>query len=53
MAVVSAGPYAKHLHFAPLNFYGPGILPATQPTVSKHRRHYKYREVQKIQITAY
>jgi len=42
--VVSAGPYANHLHLAadnnasasPLSFYRPDALLAAQPTVSKY-----------------
>ena len=42
-AVTSAGPHASHLHLTPtdkhastssLTFYGPDVLPATQPTKS-------------------
>jgi len=45
VAVASAGPYAKHFHFAreittPVPhisvFYRPDALPATQPTVLEH-----------------
>jgi len=46
-AVESAGPYASHLHLAPIrwpcqhlitHFYRPDALPDAQPTVSKHWR---------------
>jgi len=47
--VVSAGPYANHLHLAPDKwrrqylitqfFYRPDAFPAIQPTASKHWRH--------------
>jgi len=29
----------NHASTSPLSFYGPDVLPATQPTASKHRRH--------------
>jgi len=49
VAVASAGLYAKHLHLAPdrydastspLSSYRPDALPATQPTVPEHWRHF-------------
>jgi len=49
VVVVSAGPYANHLHLAAIRwscqhpitqiFYRPDALPDAQPTVSKHWRH--------------
>jgi len=45
VAIASAGPYANYLHLAqtgnhastsPLSFYRVDVLPATEPTVSKH-----------------
>jgi len=34
--VTVAGPYADHLHLAPVMFYRAVALPAAQPTASMH-----------------